>query len=62
LPCKILTGDKKSTQRLVLFGDENTKFFHAMASQRYRKNVINKIVDSSGRMIADHTEKSALFY
>jgi hypothetical protein len=47
---------------LVLFGDENTKFFHAMASQRYRKNVINKIVDSSGRMIADHTEKSALFY
>jgi retron-type reverse transcriptase len=49
-------------QRLVQFGDENTKFFHAMASERYRKNVISQIVDSSGRMIADHIEKSALFY
>jgi hypothetical protein len=33
-----------------------------MASDRYRKNVISQIVDNSGRMIADHTEKSALFY
>jgi hypothetical protein len=33
-----------------------------MASERYRKNVISQIVDASGRMIADHTEKSALFY
>jgi hypothetical protein len=53
---------QRFTQRLVRFGDENTKFFHAMASERYRKNVVNQIVDSSGRMIADHTEKSALFY
>jgi hypothetical protein len=53
---------QRFTQRLVQFGDENTKFFHAMASERYRKNVISQIVDSSGRMIADHTEKSALFY
>jgi hypothetical protein len=47
---------------LVQFGDENTKFFYAMASERYRKNVISQIVDNSGRMISDHTEKSALFY
>jgi hypothetical protein len=53
---------QRFTQRLVRFGDENTKIFHAMASERYRKNVISKIVDNSGRMIADHTEKSALFY
>jgi hypothetical protein len=53
---------KRFTQRLVQFGDENTNFFHAMASERYRKNVISQIVDSSGRMIVDHTEKSALFY
>jgi hypothetical protein len=53
---------QRSAQRLAQFGDENTKFFHAMASERYRKNVISQIVDSSGRMIADHTEKSALFY
>jgi hypothetical protein len=53
---------QRFTQRLVQFGDDNTKFFHAMASERYMKNVISQIVDSSGRMIADHTEKSALFY
>jgi hypothetical protein len=53
---------QRFTQRLVQFGDENTKFFHAIASERYRKNVISQIVDSSGRMIADYTEKSALFY
>jgi hypothetical protein len=53
---------QRFTQRLVQFGDENTKFFHAMASERYRKNVISQIVDSSGRTISDHTEKSALFY
>jgi hypothetical protein len=33
-----------------------------MAFERYRKNVISQIVDNSGRMILDHTEKSALFY
>jgi hypothetical protein len=53
---------QRVTQRLVQFGDENTKLFHAMASERYRENVISQIVDSSSRMIADSTEKSALFY
>jgi hypothetical protein len=28
---------QRITQRLVQFRDENTKFFHAMASERYRK-------------------------
>jgi hypothetical protein len=44
------------------FGDENTKFFQAMAIERYRTNVISQIVDENGRMVTKHSEKSALFF
>jgi hypothetical protein len=33
-----------------------------MATERYRKNVIYQILDENGRMVTDHSEKSALFY
>jgi hypothetical protein len=48
---------QRFTQRDMQFGDENTKLFHAMASQRFRKNVISQILDSSERMVTDHEEK-----
>jgi hypothetical protein len=44
------------------FGDENTKFFHSMASERYQRNVISQIVDATGRMVQDHGGISALFW
>jgi hypothetical protein len=44
------------------FGDENTKFFHSMATERYRRNVISQIVDGSGRMVQDHVELSSIFW
>lgn len=53
---------QRFTQRLVQFGDENTKFFHAMATKRYRKNVVYQIMDENSRMVLDHSEKSALFH
>jgi hypothetical protein len=53
---------QRYTQRVVQLGDENSNFFHAMATERFRRNVICQIVDSSGRMVSDHSEKSALFY
>ena len=53
---------QRYTQRMMQFGDENTKFFHAMATERYRKNVISQIMDDSGRMVTDHNEKSSLFF
>jgi len=53
---------QRFTQRLVQFGDENTKKIHAMATERYRTNVICQIMDVNGRMVSDHNEKSALFF
>lgn len=53
---------QRYTQRVMQFGDENTKLFHAMATERYRSNVISQIMDSTGRTVSNHGEKSALFY
>lgn len=30
---------KRCTIRWVKFGDENTKFFHALATEQYRKKI-----------------------
>lgn len=32
-----------------------------LATERYRKNVINQILGTNGRMVSDHNEKGALF-
>jgi hypothetical protein len=53
---------QRFTQRMTQFGDENTKFFHSMATERFRKNVISQITDDTGRMVSNHEEKSALFW
>ena len=36
------------------FGDKNSKFFHSQASQRKRKNLIQKLKDSNGRVVEDN--------
>lgn len=33
-----------------------------MATERYRRNVISQILDGDGRVVASHSEKSALFF
>lgn len=53
---------QRFTQRIVQYGDENTKFFHAMATERYRRDVICQISDSSRHSVSDHQGKSALFF
>lgn len=53
---------QRYTQRVMQFGDENTEFFHAISTERYRRNTNSQIVDESGRMVSDHGEKSALFH
>jgi hypothetical protein len=53
---------QRFTQRVMQFGDENTKFFHSMATERYRKNVISQLVDGSGRVVQDHGELSSILW
>jgi hypothetical protein len=48
---------QRFTQRMTQFGDENTNFFHSMATGRFMKNVISQIMDDTGRMVSSHEEK-----
>jgi hypothetical protein len=52
---------QRFTQRMTQFGGENTNFFHSMATERFRKNVISQIMDDTGRMVSIHEDKSTLF-
>jgi hypothetical protein len=44
----------------VTLGDENSRFFHSMASTQKRKNHIASLVNASGDTISDHLEKASL--
>ena len=42
-------------------GEENSKFFQAMATERYRKNSIASLLLSDGSVISDHEEMAKEF-
>ncbi len=52
---------KRCTIRWVKFGDENSKFFHASATQRYRQNKIFHLTLDDGSIITSHDEKAQAF-
>lgn len=49
-------------QNSVLLGGENTKFFHAMATERYRKNAISSLLDQNGNQVFDHEGKATILW
>jgi len=51
---------KRFTNNKVKFGDECTKFFHAMATVSYRRNTITQLKDEHGNLVSDHESKAAL--
>jgi hypothetical protein len=53
---------QRGTIRWVKLGDENTKFFHANASVRHRRNLINNLLDSSGNVVYGHEQKASLLW
>jgi hypothetical protein len=53
---------KRCTARWAQLGDENTSFFHSMATIRYRKNSIASLTRSDGSLAVDHQEKASLLW
>lgn len=53
---------KRCTIRWATFGGENTKFFHAAATERYRKNLITHLQTDDGRVLTQHNEKAQIIF
>lgn len=53
---------ERCTIRWVNFGDENSKFFHAMAAQQYRRNTITQLQTNDGRVVTSHHDKVAILW
>jgi hypothetical protein len=53
---------QRGTVKWVRFGDEDTKFFHANATIRQRRNLITSLKDSSGLSHTDHNSKANILW
>jgi hypothetical protein len=53
---------KICTIRWTKFGDENTKIFHSIATERYRRNNIATLTSIDGSVASDHVAKEEIIY
>jgi mannosylglycoprotein endo-beta-mannosidase len=53
---------KRCTIRWIKQGEDNTKNFHAMATERYRRNNIAILKNDDGVFISDHQEMANLIW
>jgi len=53
---------KRFTNNKVKFGDECTKFFHAMATISYRRNAISQVKNENGIWVQDHEGKAGILW
>jgi hypothetical protein len=53
---------KRCTVRWVKMSEDNTKFFHAMATQRMRRNAISSSKAADGRIVSDHDEMAGMLW
>ena len=62
LECKKAYWRKRCTIRQFKFGDGNTKFFHRVATERYRRNIIATLRLPDDTIIHDHLGKEAVLF
>ena len=60
LMCKQEYWKKRCTARWAKLNSENTSYFHAMATIRYRHNVISSLVREDGSVATNHHEKAGI--
>jgi hypothetical protein len=53
---------QRGTLKWVKFGDEGTKFFHAIATIRHRKNLITSLQDANGVSRTEHHTKADILW
>lgn len=53
---------QRNTCRWVKFGDENSHFFHLMATTAHKRNFIVSLTDQNGDEIMDHDQKANLLW
>ena len=53
---------QRCTIRYIMVGEENTKFFQAMAIERYYKNTISSIKNVAGDVVSDHQQLAGMFW
>ena len=46
----------------MMLGEENTKFFQSIATERFRINTISQMLDHDGQIIHLHEQKASLFH
>ena len=45
---------QRCTIRNIKIGEENSKFFQSMATERFRRNAISSLRDVNGDLVSDH--------
>ena len=62
LEVKRIYWKSRFKMRSIQLDDENTEFFHAMATQSYRKNFITSLQDEDGTPFQNHDHKAAIIW
>jgi hypothetical protein len=53
---------KRCTIRWTKFGDENSKFFQAFATERHRRNYVASLLLPDGNIVTEHKEKEDIIF